>query len=336
MNIKNYIKGGAFIALTMLAVACSSDDEYTGPSCPAPVAGTTGTAIDLGLTSGTLWADHNVGATSPEDYGNYYGWGDPTGLNRSKIIADYAEGESMTVEELFEAMKTTYDAEAGRDTTALFTADPNVFAERVAVTNDEKGNVTYAFVMAVEGGKDYDAEDHEYTTDDYPIMVVYAKEGKVSLGYVNITYAYKGSNADIYANSINGYAAYDAATANWGSGWAMPNTEQITELIEECTWERSDKGYTVTGPNGNSIFLPFAGYRYGDELFATGSEGFYWSGVITGTYTFPTGPQQLNGSQGDISTADTPAGLYLSGTKYAIQSTFAYGKAVGMAIRPVK
>lgn len=32
--------------------------------------------VDLGLPSGTLWATCNVGATTPEDYGNYYAWGE--------------------------------------------------------------------------------------------------------------------------------------------------------------------------------------------------------------------------------------------------------------------
>ena len=32
--------------------------------------------IDLGLPSGTLWACCNVGATTPEDYGGYYAWGE--------------------------------------------------------------------------------------------------------------------------------------------------------------------------------------------------------------------------------------------------------------------
>ena len=32
--------------------------------------------VDLGLPSGLLWADRNVGAESPEDYGNYYAWGE--------------------------------------------------------------------------------------------------------------------------------------------------------------------------------------------------------------------------------------------------------------------
>ena len=32
--------------------------------------------IDLGLPSGTLWADRNIGATEPEEYGNFYAWGE--------------------------------------------------------------------------------------------------------------------------------------------------------------------------------------------------------------------------------------------------------------------
>ena len=34
--------------------------------------------VDLGLPSGTKWATCNVGATTPEDYGNYYAWGETT------------------------------------------------------------------------------------------------------------------------------------------------------------------------------------------------------------------------------------------------------------------
>ena len=32
--------------------------------------------IDLGLPSGTLWADRNIGATEPEEYGDFYAWGE--------------------------------------------------------------------------------------------------------------------------------------------------------------------------------------------------------------------------------------------------------------------
>lgn len=34
--------------------------------------------VDLGLPSGLLWADRNVGASTLEDYGNYYAWGETT------------------------------------------------------------------------------------------------------------------------------------------------------------------------------------------------------------------------------------------------------------------
>ena len=32
--------------------------------------------VDLGLPSGTLWATCNVGANSPEEYGDYFAWGE--------------------------------------------------------------------------------------------------------------------------------------------------------------------------------------------------------------------------------------------------------------------
>jgi len=32
--------------------------------------------VDLGLPSGTIWATRNIGATCPEDYGDYFAWGE--------------------------------------------------------------------------------------------------------------------------------------------------------------------------------------------------------------------------------------------------------------------
>ena len=40
--------------------------------------------VDLGLTSGTLWATMNVGASSPSDYGDYFAWGEVSGYNNGK------------------------------------------------------------------------------------------------------------------------------------------------------------------------------------------------------------------------------------------------------------
>lgn len=70
----------------------------------------------------------------------------------------------------------------------------------------------------------------------------------------------------------------DAAYVNWGSQWRMPTKEQQDELKEECTWTWTTvadvNGYEVTGPNGNSIFLPETGWRIDDMLLEGGA---YWS-----------------------------------------------------------
>ena len=41
--------------------------------------------VDLGLPSGTLWMDRNVGASSPEDAGLYFAWGETTGCTAKNI-----------------------------------------------------------------------------------------------------------------------------------------------------------------------------------------------------------------------------------------------------------
>ena len=130
-------------------------------------------AVDLGLS--VKWATCNVGADSPEDYGNYYAW-----------------GETET--------KDSYTSSS---------------------------SVTYGVEM-----------------DD-----------------------------------IAGDAEYDAATANWGGSWRMPTRDEMKELVDSCTWERTTQdevnGYLVTGSTGNSIFLPPAGYRSGTSHYHA-SPGYYW------------------------------------------------------------
>ena len=80
-------------------------------------------------------------------------------------------------------------------------------------------------------------------------------------------------------------SADDAAAVNWGGSWRMPTTEEQQELIENCTWtwttQNGVNGYKVTSKsNGNSIFLPAAGYRSGSSLYFAGSYGYYWSGSL--------------------------------------------------------
>ena len=141
--------------------------------------------VDLGLS--VKWATCNVGATSPEEYGDYFAW-----------------GETST--------KETYDY------------------------------------------------------DNCPTYGLSTSELQ-SQGYID--------------SEGNLTSQYDAATANWGGNWRMPTYDELNELKTKCTWEwintNDFKGYKVTGPNGNSIFLPPAGYRFGSSLFYAGSDGNYLS-----------------------------------------------------------
>ncbi len=139
--------------------------------------------VDLGLPSGTLWATCNVGASKPEEYGDYFAWGETK-------------------------PKTTYTVE------------------------------TYF--------------------DDW-------------------TYNISGGMTELNQGD-------DAASVNRGNGWKMPSLDQINELTnsdyttEEWTRQNGVYGRKVTSKsNGNSIFLPAAGWRNYTNLYGDGSGGYYWS-----------------------------------------------------------
>ena len=158
--------------------------------------------VDLGLPSGLKWAVYNVGATKPEEYGNYYAWGEtePKTLYKwSTYKWCKCNGSSTTL--------TKYN------------------------TSSRKGTVDNKTVLEL---------------------------------------------------------ADDAARANWGGAWRMPTDAEWTELRENCTWTWTSnynctgvKGRIVTSNiNGNSIFLPAAGYRNNDDLNSAGDGGYYWSSSL--------------------------------------------------------
>jgi len=80
---------------------------------------------------------------------------------------------------------------------------------------------------------------------------------------------------------IGGDPQHDVARASWGGSWRLPMRSEFAELVEECRWVWTTmyghNGYEIVGPNGNSIFLPAAGYRTGSSLNRAGSHGNYWS-----------------------------------------------------------
>lgn len=158
---------------------------------------TAGTAVDLGLS--VYWASCNLGATKPEEYGNFYSW-----------------GETNTKTEWYDETHYSY----------------------------------------------YDINTAQY---------------------INI------------GNEISG-TQYDAATVNLGTDWRMPTRSEILELINQCTWEWTQlsgiNGYKVIGPNGNSIFLPAAGYKISGHAFKN-ERLYYWTGS---EYSYVTSAIYLNAS----------------------------------------
>ena len=139
--------------------------------------------VDLGLS--VKWATFNVGATSPEEYGDYFAWGE-TEPKETYSWATYKWGTSSNL--------TKYNATDGK--TIL------------------------------------DPED-------------------------------------------------DAAQVYWGAKWRMPSKEEVDELTQQCSWiwttHNNVNGYKVTGPNGNSIFLPAAGYKGAGPTYPAGEDGLYWT-----------------------------------------------------------
>ncbi len=91
------------------------------------------------------------------------------------------------------------------------------------------------------------------------------------------------------AGDISGFGN-DIIKKYWSSGddvWRLPTDEELQELIDGCTWEwvngQDGAGFTVTGSNGNTIFLPAAGSRDGDAVSGQGTALNYWSGTLNKT-----------------------------------------------------
>ena len=89
----------------------------------------------------------------------------------------------------------------------------------------------------------------------------------------------------------------DMAKILWGNGWRLPTEKEFRELKEKCTWQYIEtnnlQGYRVVGPNGESIFFPFAGFtidginrREATEKYTVSNYGHYWSGESGGTYAY--------------------------------------------------
>lgn len=179
--------------------------------------------IDLGLPSETLWATCNVGATSSDEAGSLFAWGE----TETKDIYQYSWS-------------------------------------------------TYKYVC--EGGTNWQ-DITKYTIDD-------AHKTDV------IWYDYATGEYDV-DNKTELESSDDAATKLWGDEWRMPTNEEWAEICDQnnCAWAWTENykcsgvsGYIViskkAGYEGNSIFLPAAGYYYDNIYYFAGVEGQYWSSTL--------------------------------------------------------
>ena len=75
----------------------------------------------------------------------------------------------------------------------------------------------------------------------------------------------------------------DAARAALGGGWRIPSPEEWQLLKQQCTWVWTNvngiKGYIVSSPNGNSIFLPAAGWMW-NRKEDVDTYGYYLSSAL--------------------------------------------------------
>ena len=64
------------IAMTVFTIGCNKPEDEPTNGGDNGGGNDTHAYVDLGLPSGTLWATCNVGATTPEGYGDYFAWGE--------------------------------------------------------------------------------------------------------------------------------------------------------------------------------------------------------------------------------------------------------------------
>jgi len=147
--------------------------------------------------------------------------------------------------------------------------------------------------------------DHDYVDLDLPGGTLWATcnvgaEKPEELGYyyawgeTSTKSSYSLSNYKWYNGSDVSFTKYgnyeyldlsdDAAYVNWGSNWRMPSYEELRNLINSHytttveTTQNGVKGLKITSKsNGNSIFLPAAGYMNGSTLAGAGTNVYYWS-----------------------------------------------------------
>lgn len=126
----------------------------------------------------------------------------------------------------------------------------------------------------------------EYKWDNYKFLVT-------GDSWSNVTFSKYSTRSNRGAVDDKTRLDYgdDAARVIWGGSWRIPTRSELDELLTKCTWtwttQGGKNGYKVTSKtNGNSIFLPAAGYQLDGTLYDCGSVGYYWSSSLFSSNPF--------------------------------------------------
>ena len=142
------------------------------------------------------------------------------------------------------------------------------------------------------------------------------EEQGLYVGYGEVNSLNTSTNADDYATDADIFGtSADIAFVN-GVG-RMPVADEIRELVmmttREWTTVNGVQGMKFTAENGNSIFLPAAGSRYGEEISDAGSLGNYWIGQNEGGGFART--VQINSASAGLETAPRNVALSIRPVK---------------------
>jgi len=77
------------MVIALIFVGCEKDPTRSDHAGEAE-----GDWVDLGLPSGLMWATRNIGAASPEDYGDYFAWGE----TQTKSVYDWSTYRYVTID----------------------------------------------------------------------------------------------------------------------------------------------------------------------------------------------------------------------------------------------
>lgn len=117
-----------------------------------------------------------------------------------------------------------------------------------------------------EKGQTVDVPTIDTPSEESPAQTLLIEDTRA----VDIGLSVFWADRNVGADTPQAYGEYFSfgTPVPWGGTWRTPSAAELNELLNKCSWELTAcegvNGYRVTGPNGNSIFLPLGGSIWSD------------------------------------------------------------------------